>query len=89
MVPNSHGNSGHGIPWVGTHLKGAPGQGQQIGTCKEANGGLMCKRKREKLEILNGSVGMSCLKVFLIYLEPLWLWSCLEAKTGKCLPKTK
>ena len=32
MVPNSCGNSGHGLPWVGTHLKGAAGQGQQVGT---------------------------------------------------------
>lgn len=88
MVPNSRGNSGHSLPWVGTHLKGAAGQGQQVGMCTEASGGLMCKRKREEREILSGSVGTSFLKVFLIYLKQLWLWSCLEAKTGKSLPKT-
>lgn len=86
--PTAVETHGHGLPWVGTHLKGATGQGQQVGTYKEASGDLMCKRKKEKLEILNDSVGTSFLKVFLIYLKLLQLWSCLEAKTGKCLPKT-
>lgn len=87
MVPNSRENSGHGLPWVGTYLNGAAGQEPQVGACKEVSGGLMCKRKRKKLEILNGSVGTSFLNIFVTYLKLLQLWSCLEAKTGKCLPK--
>lgn len=70
MVPNSRGNSGHGLPWVGIHLKGAAGQGQQVGMSKEASGDLMCKTKREAGNP-RWLCGTSFLKFFLIYLKLL------------------